>query len=188
GSCRGCVHRYRSCSPARWWRRRRVSCSSWPAPGCCRSGWHWGWSGSCSRCSAGRSAATSAGCGGTGRNRRGRCGSGEARVTDQSADRPGTAQPDPPAEGPAPAGDPTPARAGRVARERVRLVAARVVTGLALALVLFALVAPSQLGYLTPEAFLRIPVEGLLGLALLLVLPPRPRRVVAVAAGLALGV
>lgn len=109
-------------------------------------------------------------------------------MTDQSADRPGTAQPDPPAEGPAPAGDPTPARAGRVARERVRLVAARVVTGLALALVLFALVAPSQLGYLTPEAFLRIPVEGLLGLALLLVLPPRPRRVVAVAAGLALGV
>src|SRR5690606_12570418 len=128
------------------------------------------------------------GCGGTGRNRRGRCGSGEARVTDQSADRPGTAQPDPPAEGPAPAGDPTPARAGRVARERVRLVAARVVTGLALALVLFALVAPSQLGYLTPEAFLRIPVEGLLGLALMLVLPPRPRRVVAVAVGLALGV
>jgi hypothetical protein len=69
-----------------------------------------------------------------------------------------------------------------------RHVVAWVITALACLLVLFALVAPNQLDRLTPGAFVRIPVEGLLGVALVLVLPARPRRVVAVIAGVALGV
>jgi len=70
---------------------------------------------------------------------------------------------------------------------RVRRVAASVTTALAGALVLFALIAPNQHSQLTPTAFVRIPVEGLLGVAVLLVLPPRARRVVAALAGAALG-
>jgi hypothetical protein len=66
-------------------------------------------------------------------------------------------------------------------------VAARVTTALAGLLVLVALVAPNGTGQLTPGAFVRIPIEGLLGVALLLVLPARPRRVVATVAGIALG-
>jgi hypothetical protein len=56
-----------------------------------------------------------------------------------------------------------------------------IVTGLAILLVLFALIGPNQLGHLKPAAILRIPIEGLVGLALLVVLPvpraggsPRP--------------
>jgi hypothetical protein len=70
---------------------------------------------------------------------------------------------------------------------RTRRVAARVTTVLAAVLVLAALVAPDRLSGLTPGAFLRIPVEALLGVALVLVLPGRPRRVVAALAGVALG-
>jgi hypothetical protein len=67
-------------------------------------------------------------------------------------------------------------------------VAARVVTtALAVALVLIALIAPNDVNDLTPGAFVRIPAEGLVGAALLLVLPARARRVVAVLAGVALG-
>jgi hypothetical protein len=74
-------------------------------------------------------------------------------------------------------------------RHRVgwRLAAARVTTVLAFLLVLFALAAPNEPGRLTPGAFLRIPVEGLLGVALVLVLPARVRRVVAALAGVVLG-
>jgi phosphatidylglycerophosphate synthase len=50
-----------------------------------------------------------------------------------------------------------------------------------------ALVAPDRLGRLTPAAFARIPVEGLALVAVGLLLPRRPRRVVAAVAGLALG-
>src|SRR6185312_4254117 len=50
-----------------------------------------------------------------------------------------------------------------------------------------ALVAPDRLGQLTPAAFARIPVEGLVLVAVGLLLPRRPRRVVAAVAGLALG-
>ncbi|WP_245585739.1 sulfatase-like hydrolase/transferase [Pseudonocardia asaccharolytica] len=60
-------------------------------------------------------------------------------------------------------------------------------TALAGLLVFLALVVPNELGGLTPGAFVRIPVEGLLGAALLLVLPGRARRVVAVLAGVLLG-
>ena len=63
----------------------------------------------------------------------------------------------------------------------------RVLTGLAALLVFAALVAPKEFAQLTPAAFVRIPVEALLGVALLLVLPPRARQVAAALGGLALG-
>src|SRR5690606_13499527 len=59
-------------------------------------------------------------------------------------------------------------------------------TVLAGALVLFALLVPNRVEQLTPEAFLRIPAEGILLAALLLVLPPRPRRITAVVTGVLL--
>jgi hypothetical protein len=62
-----------------------------------------------------------------------------------------------------------------------------VTTTLAVALVLFALVAPNEIGRLTPGAFVRIPVEALVGVALLLVVPGKSIRVVAALAGVALG-
>jgi hypothetical protein len=55
-------------------------------------------------------------------------------------------------------------------------------------LVWLALVAPNQVDRLTPLAFLRLPVEGLVLLAVVLVLPGRARQLVAVLAGVALGV
>jgi hypothetical protein len=66
-------------------------------------------------------------------------------------------------------------------------VAARVITAMAGLLVLVALVAPNELNHLTPLALVRIPIEALLGVALLLVLPARPRTVVATLAGIILG-
>jgi hypothetical protein len=66
-------------------------------------------------------------------------------------------------------------------------VVARVTTVLAGLLVFFALVAPNQVGRLTPGAFVRIPVEALLGVALLLALAARVRRVVAAIIGVVLG-
>jgi hypothetical protein len=68
-----------------------------------------------------------------------------------------------------------------------RRIAAGVTTGLACLLVLYALVAPNDFNRLTPAAFLRIPVEGLVGAALVLVLPVRARRVAAVLVGVVLG-
>jgi hypothetical protein len=81
-------------------------------------------------------------------------------------------------------GDDTPRDGGP---KRKHPVIARVITTLAALLVFFALVAPDQLDYLKPGAFVRIPVEGLVGVALLLVLPARARRVVAALVGLLLG-
>jgi hypothetical protein len=66
-------------------------------------------------------------------------------------------------------------------------VGAWVVTLLAGFLVWFALVAPNELRRFSPEAFLRIPVEGLVVVGLVVVLPPRARRVAAAVAGLILG-
>ena len=68
-----------------------------------------------------------------------------------------------------------------------RLLAARVRTALAGLLVFLALVAPDDYGHLTPAAFVRIPVEGLLAVVVLLVLPARARRVTAALAGVFLG-
>jgi phosphatidylglycerophosphate synthase len=50
------------------------------------------------------------------------------------------------------------------------------------------LVAPDRLERLTPSAFLRVPVEGLVLVAIALVLPARPRRIVAIVAGVLFGV
>lgn len=53
----------------------------------------------------------------------------------------------------------------------------RILTPIAVALVVFALLAPTNLEDLTPAAFARIPIEGLLVAGLVLVLPNRSRRV-----------
>ncbi|MCA2214263.1 sulfatase-like hydrolase/transferase [Jidongwangia harbinensis] len=76
--------------------------------------------------------------------------------------------------------------------DRRRILRA-VLTAAAAGLVFAALVVPDQVGRLkagqsVPTAFLRIPLEGLLGAALLLALPRRPRRPVAVLLGVGLGV
>jgi hypothetical protein len=60
-------------------------------------------------------------------------------------------------------------------------------SAVALLLVWFCLVFPDQISRLTPGALLRIPVEVLLLVALVLVLPAGPRRVLAWAFGVALG-
>jgi hypothetical protein len=70
---------------------------------------------------------------------------------------------------------------------RRRLVAARIVTGLAGLFVLFALIAPTRISPLQPGAYVHLPVEGLLGAALVLLLQGRARRVAAVVLGAALG-
>ncbi|QQQ80301.1 sulfatase [Saccharothrix sp. 6-C] len=61
-------------------------------------------------------------------------------------------------------------------------------SALAAALVLLALLMPSDLASLTPATFLRLPVEALLGVVLVLVLPERARRVAAPVGGAVLGV
>jgi phosphatidylglycerophosphate synthase len=75
----------------------------------------------------------------------------------------------------------------RAARGRLPAVAAAVTLVLALLLVWVALVVPNQPGRLSLGAFLRIPVEGLVVVALALVLPVTVRRVVAGVAGAVLG-
>ncbi|MGH3587263.1 MAG: CDP-alcohol phosphatidyltransferase family protein, partial [Pseudonocardia sp.] len=73
-------------------------------------------------------------------------------------------------------------------RRRWRVVAATLTNVLAVSLVWFALVAPNQAHHVTPSAFLRIPVEGLVVACLAIVLPSLARRVMAVLVGLFLGV
>ena len=70
---------------------------------------------------------------------------------------------------------------------RVRAVLARVTTGLAALVVLLVLVAPTETGHLSPVGFLRVPVEALLGVVAVLVLPARARRVAVVLGGVLLG-
>ncbi|WP_328429829.1 sulfatase [Streptomyces sp. NBC_00443] len=60
-------------------------------------------------------------------------------------------------------------------------------TVLAGALLLFALLVPNRLERLGPEAFFRLPAEGILLAGLLLALPPRSRRLMAVVSGALLG-
>jgi hypothetical protein len=76
-------------------------------------------------------------------------------------------------------------------RERPRL--SRTITVIAAVAVFLALVVPDTLGRLRlgvfmPGAFLRIPLEGIVGAALLIVLPRRARRITAVLLGAGLGV
>ncbi|HVI35790.1 MAG TPA: hypothetical protein VM684_06140, partial [Gaiellales bacterium] len=75
-----------------------------------------------------------------------------------------------------------------VARGRAAVIAGRTLTVLALGIVWCALVAPNQPDLLTPGAFLRIPIEGVVLVTLSLVLPGRWARVMAVVAGGVLGV
>ena len=77
-----------------------------------------------------------------------------------------------------------PAPAGR---GRARAAAAAVLSALSLLVVWAALVAPDRPGLLTPGAFVRLPLEGILGVALALVLPARGRRLLAAVAGPVLG-
>jgi hypothetical protein len=72
-------------------------------------------------------------------------------------------------------------------RRDARAVAGTCTTLGALLLVWCALVSPNELIHLTPSAFLRIPLEGLVVIALAIALPARPRIVLAVLAGLLLG-
>jgi hypothetical protein len=73
-------------------------------------------------------------------------------------------------------------------RSRVRTVGSGLVTGSAFLLVWIALVAPSQIATLTPRAFIRIPLEGLILIAVVLVLPRRMGRPFAALVGVGLGV
>ena len=70
---------------------------------------------------------------------------------------------------------------------RARSIRARLATVLAALLVLLVLTAPYDFGRLTPAAFVRIPLEALLVVALLLALPSRGSRLVATVTGVALG-
>lgn len=70
---------------------------------------------------------------------------------------------------------------------RTRLAVRLAIVVLAIALVWGDLLAPDQAWQFTPAAFVRIPLEGLVLVAVALVLPPRPRRIVAAVAGILLG-
>jgi hypothetical protein len=65
-------------------------------------------------------------------------------------------------------------------------VLSRTLTGLSAVLVVAALLLPNTVRAVTPGAFVRIPVEAVIGAALLLALPRRPRMVAAGLGGLAL--
>ena len=78
-------------------------------------------------------------------------------------------------------------------RDRVRRVGGHpavraTLTAVAFLIVYLALALPREVDQLTPAALVRIPVELLLGVALLLVLPPRIRHAAAAVGGAALGV
>ena len=75
-----------------------------------------------------------------------------------------------------------------LARAPVRRVLSYAATGAALFLIWFALVVPNQLGDFSLGALARIPLEGLALVAVAVVLPPRPRRTLAVVVGIVLGV
>ncbi|UUU30079.1 sulfatase [Streptomyces sp. CA-210063] len=107
------------------------------------------------------------------------------------------AAPDPEAES-APAPDPEPASTSapapvappsgwRTKHPRAARAVAWAVTGLAVALVMFVLLVPNDVTNIEVGRFLRIPAEGILVAALLLVLPPRARRVAVVVVGVVLG-
>jgi phosphatidylglycerophosphate synthase len=72
-------------------------------------------------------------------------------------------------------------------RSRRRRILAGVATGLACALVLFTLLTPNRISHLGPSAFARIPLEALIGVAFVLLLPTVLRRVAGVVLGLAFG-
>lgn len=81
--------------------------------------------------------------------------------------------------------DERPAGPGR-GRGGRRAVIAVLLTALSIAILWAALVAPDQPAYFTSAAFLRVPIEGLVLVALAVFLPVTGRRVLAVLAGLTL--
>jgi phosphatidylglycerophosphate synthase len=76
---------------------------------------------------------------------------------------------------------------GGSARSAVRGVRSALATGLSLVVVWLVLVLPDRVTHLTPGAFVRIPLEGLVLVALALLLHGRARRLVTVTFGLLLG-
>ena len=77
--------------------------------------------------------------------------------------------------------------------KRARRIGGAVVTALAVVLVFLALVLPDQITRLPPgnpwpRALVRVPIEGLVAIAVLLALPERARRVTATVLGVVLGV
>lgn len=96
------------------------------------------------------------------------------------ADEPGPGAVVPPERTPAPSG-------WRARRPRAATVVARSLTGLALALVVFALLMPNDTSDFEVGRLVRIPAEGILVGALLLVLRPRARRAAVVVVGALLG-
>ncbi|MCZ4510282.1 sulfatase [Streptomyces sp. ActVer] len=124
--------------------------------------------------------------------------SGEACAVEEStaaetdpADEGNTATDEDTSEGGGPAEPPDEPVAPGKWRDRHPVAARNVgwtVTGLSLLLVCFALLMPTSAPKFTPGVFLRIPVEAVLGAAVLIVLPRRPRLVVAILAGAILGV
>ncbi len=71
---------------------------------------------------------------------------------------------------------------------RARRIVRRVATVASVMLVWLMLVLPNQLNALAPLALLRIPIEGVVLVALALLLPPRVRRVVSIVAGVLIAV
>ena len=76
---------------------------------------------------------------------------------------------------------------GKGALPRTRRALRLAITVLSVVLVWGVLVAPDRIFQLTPAAFARIPVEGLVLVAVAVVLPPWPRRIVAAVAGILFG-
>jgi hypothetical protein len=72
-------------------------------------------------------------------------------------------------------------------RTRLRAVAGIALTAVAALTIWFALVAPNKVNHLSAGAFVRVPLEGVIVGAVVIVLPPRPRRIFAVAIGAILG-
>jgi hypothetical protein len=77
-------------------------------------------------------------------------------------------------------------RAG-LRRPQVRTTLSWTLTALAGLLLFLALAIPHEFGLLTPAAFLRVPLEVILFIALVLVLPVKARRIVALVGGALLG-
>ena len=91
-------------------------------------------------------------------------------------------------QSPAPGDAPPSAEQPQPGRHSVRRALAAVLTVGGFLVVYLAAALPREVDQLTPLALIRVPVELLVGVALLLVLPARLRRVTAAAGGVALGV
>ena len=72
-------------------------------------------------------------------------------------------------------------------RRQVRAVAAGMTTVLAILLVWFALIGPNEISRFSLAAFVRIPIEGLVLVAIVVMLPVMARRIVAALVGMVLG-